>query len=341
LKILFFSNNFYPDIGGIESISEMLATAFVQQGAEVHLLTWTQGKEEKEFPFKVIRTPSISVLLKEFIWADVVFENNPCLRMSWPNLFMGKPIVTGLQTWLSPGNQTGIPDKVKQRWLRKADKVIACSEAVRNVVFKDAIVIGNPYNETIFSVHPEVVKTKDFIFLGRLVSDKGAGIAIEAFRTFLEKGNSDSTLTIVGDGSEKAALENLVKQYSLGDKIVFTGSMRGEALVKCLNGHNYLLVPSVWKEPFGIVALEGLACGCIPIVSDGGGLPDAVGKAGLVFKRGDAAALAAQMIALKNSSEMQEGLRKAAAAHLIAHQSKNVADKYLAVIKSVLHKQAI
>ena len=48
-------------------------------------------------------------------------------------------------------------------------------------------------------------------------------------------------------------------------------------LVNQLNQSEILVVPSLWSEPFGIVALEGLACGCALLASDAGGLPDAVG----------------------------------------------------------------
>ena len=51
-------------------------------------------------------------------------------------------------------------------------------------------------------------------------------------------------------------------------------------MVEELNRHEIMVVPSRWNELFGVVALEGMACGCAMLVSDGGGLPDAVGYAG-------------------------------------------------------------
>ena len=57
-----------------------------------------------------------------------------------------------------------------------------------------------------------------------------------------------------------------------------------------------MIVPSLYKEAFGIVALEGLASGCQVIGSDGDGISAAIGDCGLLFKKGDAKDLALKML---------------------------------------------
>src|SRR5690242_8076698 len=101
LKILILTHRFYPEVGGIETNSQILATAFTELGADVHVLTWTKHNDKNNFPFKVIRDPSLGRIVKEHTWADVVFENNPCLRLSWVNLFIKKPLVIALNTWVN------------------------------------------------------------------------------------------------------------------------------------------------------------------------------------------------------------------------------------------------
>ena len=59
-----------------------------------------------------------------------------------------------------------------------------------------------------------------------------------------------------------------------------------------MNRHRVMVVPSIWEEPFGIVALEGLACGCEVVIARSGGLPEATGPFGVTFKRGDPVDLA-------------------------------------------------
>src|SRR4051812_33559136 len=101
LKILFLSHKFYPDIGGIEINSEILAYAFSEAGHDVHLLTWSTDSTTKVFPFVVMRNPGKRALFQEHAWADIVFENNPCLRLAWPALLFGRPSVIALNTWVS------------------------------------------------------------------------------------------------------------------------------------------------------------------------------------------------------------------------------------------------
>ncbi|CAM3822432.1 glycosyltransferase family 4 protein [Mucilaginibacter galii] len=335
MKILFITHKFYPDIGGIEVNSEILALAFHKAGHEVRLITWTPNTGERTFPFTVIRHPSTAVLMKEHRYTDVVFENNPSLRLAWPAIFFGKPSVIALRTWVNRSdNGDAWQDKFKKMWINRSAAVIAVSEAVRKKCWPGALVIGNPYRQNLFRVLPEVGIKQDFVFMGRLVSDKGAHLAVEALHIITQtQPEKKRLLTIIGSGPQQSQLQELVIKYNLNEQVTFTGALSGEELVKCLNKHHYLLVPSTWEEPFGNVALEGMACGCLPIVSDGGGLPDAVGNAGLVVDRGSAQALANGIISLLTNPQQEQILRNAMPAHLINHHPDTVSKKYLDVIE--------
>ena len=343
LKILFLSHRFYPDIGGIEVNSEILANAFQKAGHHVRLVTWTEASGEKDFPFTVIRKPGLNRLLREHRMADVVFENNPCLRLAWPAVLFKKPAVVALRTWISRfDGKIAWQDKIKFTWLKRVNAIIAVSEAIKKECGMPAKVIGNPYRSEMFRILPEVERNLDFVFLGRLVSDKGAGMAIKAFHRLLNDAiapecTASLSFTIIGDGVELEHLKKRVQELNIHERVNFTGNLRGEQLVTCLNRHRYLLVPSIWKEPFGNVALEGIACGCLPIVSDGGGLPDAVGDAGLVFKRGDDDELLSCMKKMIYDKETETELRKRAPEHLSAHLPEVVAGEYLKVITDAVH----
>jgi glycosyltransferase involved in cell wall biosynthesis len=337
MKILFITHKFYPDIGGIEVNSEILALAFHNAGHEVRLITWTANNGEKTFPFTVIRQPKTAELFKEHRYADVVYENNPSLRLSWPAIFFNKSHVIALRTWINRmDGSIAWQDRLKQNWLKRATAVIAISEAVRKRCWKDAIVIGNPYRYHLFKILPEINRDKDFVFMGRLVSDKGADVAIKALH---ELGDKSKKLTIIGTGPEQGKLIALVAELELTQQVEFPGSLSGEALVNCLNHHQFLLVPSTWEEPFGNVALEGMACGCLPIVSNGGGLPDAVGNAGLVVDRGSYKALSEGINLLLQDQALEKQLRNAAQTHLKEHHPQIIADKYLDVIENASSKK--
>lgn len=346
LKILFLSHSFYPEIGGIETISDILATTFIEAGHEVHLLTWSREQPGgKTFPFNIIRQPGFRTLFREHAWADVVFENNPCLRMAWVGVFFKRKSIIGLQTWISRGNgKIGWRDSIKFIFLRRALSIISCSNAIRDKYAPGSIVIGNPYKEDVFKMLAQISKSLDFVFLGRLVSDKGADIVIKAISQLKTEREINSvipntlSLTIVGDGPDRKRLEEMSIELGLERNIKFTGSLSGSELVNCLNQHRFMVVPSRWDEPFGIVALEGMACGCLPIVSNCGGLPDAVGQAGLLFKKGDVVALVNCIRSILNNSQEETRLRETVSTHLAGFRSSEVSRRYLEVFENVFLK---
>ena len=98
-------------------------------------------------------------------------------------------------------------------------------------------------------------------------------------------------LLVAGDGPERGALESRVAGRT---DVRFLGDVPDDDLVALTRAVDVTVVPSRALEGFGLVALEALACGTPVIVTDTGGLPEAV--AGLdvpVVPAGDAVALAA------------------------------------------------
>lgn len=337
LKILILSHSFYPEVGGIETNSEILAAAFHDFGADVHVVTWTKHTGQKQFPFTIVRNPGFKKLLQEHRRADVILENNPCLRLSWPNIFIHKPLVIAVNTWVTRVNGAkGSRDKLKHLWFRRAKNIIAVSDAIRRKEWVNSVVIENPYNNRLFKTLPDINRQIKFVFLGRLVSDKGADQAIRAVSFLINEKilNRDIVqLTIVGDGPEKYKLQLLLKKLHLENAVQFTGVLKGETLVKCLNHHQFILVPSAWEEPYGNVVLEAMACGCIPVASNGGGLPEAVGGAGFLFKRNN---LDDMVNVLKDilSDPNKTGLIKTKAdCHLKQHTIELVAEKYFKILR--------
>lgn len=340
MKILFLSHNFYPFIGGIEVISEMLCSSFVQAGHEVCLLTWANDDDGTTFPFNIVRKPSLPVLLYKHAWADLVFENNPCLRLSWPAIFFNSPLIIAIHTWICrTDGHIAMQDRLKRIWLKRAHTVVAVSEAIRKSCFPQATIIGNPYRADTFKILDNIKRPIDFLFLGRLVNDKGPDMAIRALHLLnnsLAAGSARSSLTIIGEGPMRRQLENLTASLNMQEQVSFTGALQGKELVFQLNRHRFLLIPSIWKEPFGIVALEGIACGCLPIVSDEGGLPDAVGKAGLTFRRGDLNALVSCMKWIMENPVAEDQLRQAATGQLKNFHPQHIMKKYLEAVNAAI-----
>jgi glycosyltransferase involved in cell wall biosynthesis len=141
--------------------------------------------------------------------------------------------------------------------------------------------------------------------------------------------------TIMGDGEEKPKLDGMVSAWGLGGQVEFTGAITPPVIAETLNKQRFLIVPSRWKEPFGIVALEGLACGCVCIVSRCGGLVEAIGPHGYTFENGDAAGLARVLALVLRHPDKARTKLVGVEAHLANFTVRRVAERYVEVFQSL------
>lgn len=329
MNILMSSYYFFPSVGGLEEVSRVLAREFARAGHVVKLVTQTPSIEVDDFPFEVVRRPTPLQLLGLMRWCDVYFQNNISLLLAWPLVPIRRPWVVAHHIWLSHNWKGRL-----KRWLLLRSAVgISISQAIASE-FPPSTVIPDPYDDQVFHEIPDGPRNRDLVFAGRLVSDKGAYLVLEALTDLRSQGRR-LTLTIVGYGPEEAALRRLAQRLGLDDQVYFAGVQRGEDLAMLLNAHRIMIVPSIWLEPFGIVALEGIACGCIVVGSEGGGLKDAIGLCGVTFPNGDVEALTRCLVNLYDHPEHWAAFRAAAAEHLARHTPAAVASAYLRVLEEV------
>jgi glycogen synthase len=335
MKILFSSYIFHPSVGGIESVSKILTERFAAVGNEVHVITQTAGDAIPGANYRLTRRPSITKLIGLLRWSDLFFQNNISLRSLIPALFLRKPILVAHQTWLqNTRGGIGWNNRLKHVLLRFVSNV-AISRAVADRISGHSLVIGNPYDDTVFRLIPNISRERNLIFVGRLVSDKGVDLLLQAMKLLQDDGVT-ADLTIVGSGPEKKNLESLAIELSLDRQVIFAGQKFGGALAELLNRHRILVVPSRWAEPFGVVALEGIACGCVVLGSENGGLKEAIGPCGVTFENGNVRALADQLKRLLNDLALQAKLRGHAAEHLAKFQSDAVAAAYLRLMRKLV-----
>jgi glycosyltransferase involved in cell wall biosynthesis len=335
MKILLSSHFFHPSVGGIEEVSRILAQEFTRAGHEVRVVTQTRETDGADFPFAVYRRPGARELLRLVEWCDVDFHNNISLRTAWPLLLRRRPWVIAHHTWIARvDGSVGWRDLCKHRIVRRA-RNIAVSEAIRAQIPGPAVVIGNPYRDDLFRCDPHVLRDRDLVFVGRLVGDKGVDLLFQALAQLRDRGLRPN-LTVIGQGPEEERLRALSRELALDAQIDFAGRKSGADLVALLNRHRLMVIPSRWQEPFGLVALEGIACGCVPVAARCGGLPDAVGPAGVTFRHNDAADAAHWIERLLASDADLDRYRQAAPAHLANHTAPAVAAQYLRVLEEAV-----
>ena len=130
----------------------------------------------------------------------------------------------------------------------------------------------------------------DFLFVGRISTEKGAPIFAEAAR------QAGARAFFVGDGPERAAL---AARYP---EAVMLGWRAADAVQELMRQARALVFPSVWYEGQPLTVYEALACGAPVIVSDACAGREAVvdGETGFWFRSGDPEALAAHLRSLSD-----------------------------------------
>ena len=334
VKILISSHVFLPSVGGLENVSAMLADDFVRVGHKVKLVTQTPCAEELLLAYPVIRRPRPLQLLGLLRWCEVYFHNHISLRTAWPLLFVRRPWVVTHETWIPFSGLTG---RLKHWAIGVAINVSVSTLIARHV--GAPTVIGNPYDDEGFQTIPGIARDKELVFCGRLVSEKGVDLLLNAL-SILKSRKLHPRLTIVGSGPGEPKLCTMVGDLGIADQVTFAGVKKGRELAEYLNAHKIMVVPSLWNEPFGVVALEGIACGCVIVGSEGGGLKEAIGPCGVTFPNGDASALATRLGQLLSSPESLVHYRAKATEHLSHHTKSAVGEKYLRVFATALDSRS-
>lgn len=325
MNILLTAHRFYPDVGGTETAAQSMAQEFSKAGHKVVVVTQSPGEPIPGVAYELVRRPHALRLLELYQWCDVVLQRTMALRSSWPLLFKRKPWVVIHNDWMDRGR--GLRVWLKQQVPRFATN-IAISQAVATRLPVPATVILNAYRSDIFKTSLNDKRNNDLIFVGRLIRGKGVGLLIEAVRELAQRGIRRE-LTIVGTGHDAAEFMRAAE----GLPVTFAGIKRERELAQVIADHKIMVVPSLEPEPFGIVALEGLACGCLVVAARHGGLPEAVGPHGVLFEPGNLHALAD---AISEADDRAPELLNGVAQYLRRHQADYVVAKYLEVLKAAI-----
>jgi len=149
------------------------------------------------------------------------------------------------------------------------------------------------------------------LFGGRLTAQKGLDTLLEAAEIYSQENERPITL-IAGDGDLREQSEQLAKQLQLDD-IYFLGSQDHQQMVKLYNIADVLAAPSRF-EPFGLVALEALACGTPVIASNAEGFRQTINEhVGCLIESDDYKALAEKVTTFIRDGFKEKVKHKAAA----------------------------
>lgn len=182
-----------------------------------------------------------------------------------------------------------------------------------------------------------------FLFVGRLVAEKGLPELLQAFRR-LTAGRSDVELWIAGAGSLEAMARRAAEQLR---QVRFLGFVPRRRLPEVLRACHTLVLPSrtrrlgplpLWEEQFGFVLVEAMAAGLDVIASRSGSIPEVVGDVGcLIGTTRLAAALEAAMgDAVETAAEWQSRSEAARAAAASRFDARRNAESLITAVEAAL-----
>ena len=151
-------------------------------------------------------------------------------------------------------------------------------------------------------------------------------------------------LVVVGEGPEKAPLQQQVQQLGLSENVIFAGSIPNSELPAFYKAANIFVLPSIVDskgdtEGLGVVLLEAIAAGAPVIASNVGGIPDIVinKRTGLLVEQKSVEGLATAVMLLIEKPQLGRKLCAEAKKHVAANYSwETVSGKFFSVYQSVV-----
>lgn len=354
MKIVMLTPFFMPHTGGTEKYVRDVATELSHRGHTLRIVTTDlpKGKRPQRETLdgmEVIRLPAVDVFYLPVVRSlpfslfegfDLIHSHGPAFHFTSRAIAYGKAphVVTfHCDTTVSgryfgttvPGWFTALFENLANRYIAGIlPGVDAIITTTRSYAETSPVVSRFPYNPIPIGIHtkpwddvrnaftPEEGKrhSKRILFVGRLAANKGVEILVEALAE-IRRTIPDATLTIAGEGEEKARIISQIEKLGLTKAVEWLGTMSFKELVQLYSTSAVFVLPSINRlEAYGIVQLEAMACGTPVVASDIPGVNGVmdVGKTGLLFPKGDARALAKTLTDLLRNSSRIENMGRAA-----------------------------
>jgi glycosyltransferase involved in cell wall biosynthesis len=146
-------------------------------------------------------------------------------------------------------------------------------------------------------------------YVGRLVEEKGLEVLFLAASKLV----GPWTIQILGEGPDRDRLEKMAQWLGMSGRVTFDQWLPSTHLPHYFSGLDVLVLPSLtranWKEQFGRVLIEAMACDVIAVGARSGAIPEVIGEAGLTFAEGNVEELRTQLQHLIDDVALREDLR--------------------------------
>jgi glycosyltransferase involved in cell wall biosynthesis len=342
-KIVHFGKYYFPDPGGIESVTLSLSLGAVQFGHSVLVVCFRKSMPEsgeRTEGVTVWRTPIDTIIASQPLGIKYVFacwkasKNADIIHLHAPNmlaalcvLFVNRKTQL-LVHWHSDVINKGILGKIlrplESVLLSRANVIVAATLAYADssttlARFRSKVTVV-PYgtkknnnfrtgSELTQPILDKIKGKKIVLAVGRLVAYKGFRVLINAAQHLCD----GSIVLIVGAGSLKNDLQQKIENAGVSERVLLAGKLSESELHSLFERATLFCLPSVNRaEAFGMVLIEALSYG-LPIVAStipGSGVPwvNQHGVTGLNVKIGDHIALAEACNQILTSPELRSDM---------------------------------
>jgi glycosyltransferase involved in cell wall biosynthesis len=216
--------------------------------------------------------------------------------------------------------------KFYRRWSCAFNLIVASSEATKRYLMAESIEPVEVVWGGVPTQQPRLTLSSPptVAFAGRLVREKGADVLVRAFDEVVRQ-IPDARLLLAGDGPESERLKRLIADLGLSSSVSMLGHLPQPEVERRTAVAWVQAIPSLWTEPFGLVAVEAMMRGTAVVASASGGLAEIVrdGKTGFLVPPGDAEALTEALVHLLQDRELAEQMGRAGRKIALAHFSES------------------
>lgn len=340
MRVLFWSETFWPRAGGVETLGLRLLSALRGRGWKFEVVTWAEvpdyqvehheGVPIHRFPFfgrrgergaeATLEQVARVARVKRSLCPDLVHLHSYG-RSAWFHVAtagrLRRPTILSLHQSLPEA--AFVADTLAARVLRDADAITCCSQAVYEATTRRAPeltsrmgVIANALPTPALEGATPPREARGIVFVGRLVPEKGLAWVLPGLRGILQS-LPGARLVVVGEGPLRGELEQRVTALGLRASVEFVGHVPSERVPSLLQQAAVVVIPSL-SEGFGLVALEAALVGRPVVASRVGGLPEVVlhAETGLLVRPGDVEGFAAAVRFLLEHPAEAERIGRAA-----------------------------
>lgn len=312
MKILIFSHEFPPQVGGAGIVAEQYASCLGLAGHAVTVLTHSFGQASSCGLYKVQRVKTLGKLrflmyrkAVNFSEYDAVVLNDITAAYTAGLLFRRRLLKKSIMMLhgSEPENIFIHPTGIKKytffrrfyvRALKNVPLIVSVSKFMKKKFLgysglmslsQKITVVPNFVDHTLFSSSHDPsfraslgISNESFLLLtvSRVVFKKGFLEKLEIFHRLINEGKKDYYWVIVGDGADFSEIKSIVLKRGLSDRIFFLGSVNRHGLPRIYSSCDLFWLLSNFEESFGLVYLEAQACGCPVMGRNAAGVMEAI-----------------------------------------------------------------